>query len=110
MSPLEDRRTLWVVAALIVVLFAIANLPWQLYDYDQAKQAFTSFEMVKERHWLYQHMLLEHVATKAPFVAWVGVAISSLARSWEGVQQSSNLSVRLVFVLELVSVVTVGYG
>ena len=45
---LEDRRTLWVVAALIVVLFAIANLPWQLDDYDQAKQAFTSFEMVKE--------------------------------------------------------------
>ena len=39
---LEDRRTLLVVAALIAVLFGIANLPWQLDDYDQAKQAFTS--------------------------------------------------------------------
>jgi hypothetical protein len=52
---LEDRRTLWILAALIVVLFVIANLPWQLDDYDQAKQAFTSFEMVKEGHWFYQH-------------------------------------------------------
>ena len=47
---LEDRRTLWIVAALTLPLFGIANLPWQLDDYDQAKQAFTSFEMVKEGH------------------------------------------------------------
>ena len=26
------------IAALIVLLFATANLPWQLEDYDQAKQ------------------------------------------------------------------------
>jgi 4-amino-4-deoxy-L-arabinose transferase-like glycosyltransferase len=80
---LEDRRTLWAVAALIVVLFAIANLPWQLDDYDQAKQAFTSFEMVKEGHWLYQHTPHERVATKPPLVGWISTALFAVTRSWE---------------------------
>jgi len=83
MILLEDRRTLWVVAALIVVLFAIANLPWQLDDYDQAKQAFTSFEMVKEGRWFYQHTPHEGVATKPPLVGWISVAIFTVTRSWE---------------------------
>src|SRR4030095_11361373 len=80
---LEDRRTPWVIAALIVVLFAIANLPWQLDDYDQAKQAFTSFEMVKEGHWLYQHTPHERVATKPPLVGWISAALFAVTRSWE---------------------------
>jgi 4-amino-4-deoxy-L-arabinose transferase-like glycosyltransferase len=80
---LEDRRTLWVVAALIVVLFAIVNLPWQLDDYDQAKQAFTSFEMVKEGHWVYQHTPHERVATKPPLVGWMSAALFIVTRSWE---------------------------
>ena len=83
MSLLEDRRTLWVVAALIIVLFAIANLPWQLDDYDQAKQAFTSFEMVKEGHWFYQHTPHERVATKPPLVGWISAALFAVTRSWE---------------------------
>jgi len=80
---LEDRRTLWVVATLIVLLFATANLPWQLDDYDQAKQAFTSFEMVKEGHWLYQHTPHERVATKPPLVGWISAALFEVTRSWE---------------------------
>ena len=83
MSLLEDRRTFWIVAALIVVLFAIANLPWQLDDYDQAKQAFTSFEMVKEGHWLYQHTPHERLATKPPLVGWISAAFFAMTRSWE---------------------------
>ena len=80
---LEDRRTPWIIAALIVILFAIANLPWQLDDYDQAKQAFTSFEMVKEGHWLYQHTPHERVATKPPLVGWMSAALFAVMRSWE---------------------------
>jgi len=53
-SLLEDRRSLWVIAAFVILLFAFANLPWQLDDYDQAKQAFTSFQMIKEGRWFYQ--------------------------------------------------------
>src|SRR5215813_6657069 len=80
---LEDRRTALVLAALVVVLFALANLPWQVDDYDQAKQAFTSFEMVKEGHWFYHHTPHERVATKPPLVGWISAALFAVARSWE---------------------------
>ena len=53
-TVLEDRRTLWIIAAISFLLFLIGNLPWQLDDYDQAKQAFTSFQMIKEGRWFYQ--------------------------------------------------------
>ena len=82
-SLLEDRRTSWVIALVIILLFAIANLPWQLDDYDQAKQAFTSFEMIKEGHWLYQQTPHEQVATKPPLVGWVSAGLFAITRSWE---------------------------
>ena len=100
---LEDRRTLLVVAALIAVLFGIANLPWQLDDYDQAKQAFTSFEMVKEGHWLYQHTPHERVATKPPLVGWTSAALFAATRSWEIAWRLPSLvaALALAFVLFL---------
>ena len=82
-SLLEDQRSVWIIAALSFFLFAIGNLPWQLDDHDQAKQAFTSFEMVKEGHWLYQHTPHERVATKPPLVGWVSAAFFEVTRSWE---------------------------
>jgi 4-amino-4-deoxy-L-arabinose transferase-like glycosyltransferase len=82
-SLLEDRRALWVVAGLTIVLFAVANLPWQLDDYDQAKQAFTSFQMIKEGRWFYQQTPHEHVATKPPLVGWISAGLFALTRSWD---------------------------
>src|SRR6187401_3074476 len=98
---LEDRRTLWIVAALIVVLFAIANLPWQLDDYDQAKQAFTSFEMVKEGHWFYQLTPHDRVATKPPLVGWISAAIFVVTRSWEIAWRLPSLFAALALTLVL---------
>ena len=99
MSLLEDRRTLWIVAAVSILLFAIANLPWQLDDYDQAKQAFTSFEMVKEGHWLYQHTPQERVATKPPLVGWISAALFAVTRSWEIAWRLPSLVAALALVL-----------
>jgi 4-amino-4-deoxy-L-arabinose transferase-like glycosyltransferase len=79
----EDRRTVWVIAAVIILLFAISNLPWQLDDYDQAKQAFTSFQMIKEGRWLYQQTPHEHVATKPPLVGWLSAGLFTFTRSWD---------------------------
>src|SRR5438552_2043585 len=109
-NPLEDRRTLWVVAALIVVLFAIANLPWQLDDYDQAKQAFTSFEMVKEGHWLYQHTPHEQVATKPPLVGWISAALFAVTRSWEIAWRLPSLVAALALAFVLVRAAKDAYG
>ena len=80
---LEDQRTIWLVAAISFLLFLIGNLPWQLDDYDQAKQAFTSFEMVKEGHWFYQQTPHERVATEPPLVGWISAALFGITRSWE---------------------------
>lgn len=80
---LERKSVFWFVTALAVVLFAITNLPWHLDDYDQAKQAFTSLEMVKQGHWIYQHTPNGWVATKPPLVGWFSAGLFSVSRSWD---------------------------
>jgi 4-amino-4-deoxy-L-arabinose transferase-like glycosyltransferase len=107
---LEDRRTPWIVAALIVVLLAIANLPWRLDDYDQAKQAFTSFEMVKEGHWLYQHTPHERVATKPPLVGWISAALFAVTRSWEIAWRLPSLVAALALAFVLFRAAKDAYG
>ena len=110
MILLEDRRTLWIVAAVIVVLFAIANLPWQLDDYDQAKQAFTSFEMVKEGHWLYQHTPHERGATKPPLIGWISAALFAGTRSWEIAWRLPSLVAALALAFVLFRAAKNAYG
>jgi hypothetical protein len=63
---LERKSAFWLVGALAIVLLAITNLPRHLDEYDQAKQAFTSFEMVKQGPWIYQHTPDGWVATSHP--------------------------------------------
>jgi 4-amino-4-deoxy-L-arabinose transferase-like glycosyltransferase len=109
-SLIEDRRTLWVTAVLIVLLFATANLPWQLDDYDQAKQAFTSFEMVKEGHWLYQHTPHERVATKPPLVGWISAALFGVTRSWEIAWRLPSILTALALAIILFRVARCAYG
>ncbi len=77
----------WVAPALLAVLvalFAARNLPWHLDDYDQAKQAFTSWEMVHEGHWWFQHTPTGNVATKPPLAGWISavLALATGARAW----------------------------
>jgi 4-amino-4-deoxy-L-arabinose transferase-like glycosyltransferase len=71
------------VVAAALVLFAVTNFPWHLDDYDQAKQAFTSFEMVERGEWFYQHTPNWWVATKPPLVGWISAGMFALTRSWE---------------------------
>src|SRR5512133_2709346 len=107
---LEDRRVLWVIATLIILFFAIANLPWQLDDYDQAKQAFTSFEMVKEGHWLYQLTPHERVATKPPLVGWTSAALFAATRSWEIAWRLPSLIAALALAYVLFRAAKDAYG
>src|SRR5678816_355493 len=59
------------VLLIIAAMFCVRNIPWHLDDFDQAKQAFTSFEMVKEGHWWYQHTPSGMIATKPPLAGWM---------------------------------------
>src|SRR4051794_41949935 len=80
-SPNEGAILLLIAMVGLIVLLA-TNLPWQLDDYDQAKQAFTSFEMVEQGHWFYQHTPNEKIATKPPLVGWVSAGTFKGLRSW----------------------------
>lgn len=84
------------LAAFIIALFAITNLPWTLDDYDQAKQAYTSFEMVGQGHWLYQHTPNEGVATKPPLIGWISARIFELTRWWDGAWRLPSFAAALV--------------
>jgi 4-amino-4-deoxy-L-arabinose transferase-like glycosyltransferase len=109
-NALEQRRTAWVIAAVILILFAVANLPWQLDDYDQAKQAFTSFEMVQQGNWLYQHTPHERVATKPPLVGWISAAVFTLTRSWEVAWRLPSLIAACALALVLFQAANKSYG
>jgi 4-amino-4-deoxy-L-arabinose transferase-like glycosyltransferase len=81
---LASRRTFWVVSILTIVLFLVTNLPWQLDDYDQAKQAWTSYEMMTEGHWFYQRTSDDQgLATKPPLTGWASAAVFTITRSWD---------------------------
>lgn len=80
---LDSPITRWALLFLALALLALGNLPWQLDDFDQAKQAFTSFEMVERGHWFYQHTPNWWVATKPPLVGWISAGIFEVTRSWD---------------------------
>src|SRR4051812_4862071 len=80
---LNDRRSVWLIALAGLLLCLIANLPWQVDDYDQAKQAFTSFQMVNQGRWLYQETPHERIATKPPLVGWLSAGSYLATRKWE---------------------------
>jgi 4-amino-4-deoxy-L-arabinose transferase-like glycosyltransferase len=87
------------IVAFIVLFFAITNIPWTLDDYDQAKQAYTSFEMVGQGHWLYQHTPNEGVATKPPLVGWISAALFEGTRWWDGAWRLPSFFAALILLL-----------
>ena len=109
-SWIERRATLWWVGALIVLLFAITDLPWHLDDYDQAKQAFTSFEMVEEGHWFVQHTPNEKIATKPPLVGWISAGIYGLTRSWTAAWRLPSMAAAMLLLVLLTRAASTAYG
>src|SRR2546423_12800803 len=81
---LESKQTLWALGALMSILFAVTNLPWELDGYDQAKHAWTSYEMVTEGHLFYQRTSDDQgLATKPPLTGWMSAATFLVTRSWD---------------------------
>ncbi|MBA3831350.1 MAG: glycosyltransferase family 39 protein [Chthoniobacterales bacterium] len=93
---LTNRWTRRAILAFVILLFAITNLPWTLDDYDQAKQAYTSFEMVGQGHWLYQHTPNEGIATKPPLVGWISAGLFEVTRSWEAAWRVPSFAAAIV--------------
>ena len=80
LRPWEWRLLGWMLA-----LFVLRDVPWRLDEYDQAKQAYTSLEMVQAGNWWFQHIPgRQSVATKPPLVGWTSAALYYLTGGqWE---------------------------
>jgi len=74
-GPAVSRPILALLLALLVLNFAVRNLPWHLDDFDQAKQAFVSFEMVETGQWWFQHTPGGKIATKPPLAGWISAGL-----------------------------------
>jgi 4-amino-4-deoxy-L-arabinose transferase-like glycosyltransferase len=107
---LEDQRAVWIVAAASFLLFLVSNLPWQLDDYDQAKQAFTSFEIINEGHWFYQQTPHERIATKPPLVGWISAGLFAITRSWEVAWRLPSLLAAIALAVLLFRAASSAYG
>jgi 4-amino-4-deoxy-L-arabinose transferase-like glycosyltransferase len=109
-NSLHNKRTVWITAAITIFLFLIANLPWQLDDYDQAKQAFTSFQMIKEGRWFYQQTPHEHVATKPPLIGWISAGLFAVTHSWEAGWRLPSFLAAVAMTIFLFRAATSAYG
>lgn len=77
------RESLPALAAFVVLLFAIGNLPWHLDDYDQAKQAYVAFEITKTGELWFQHTPQGASASKPPLMGWISAALHAMAVPWD---------------------------
>jgi 4-amino-4-deoxy-L-arabinose transferase-like glycosyltransferase len=85
----------------IVALFCVRNLPWHLDNFDQAKQAYVSFEMVALGHWWYQHTPTQNIATKPPLAGWISAGLYLLAQWWDGAWRLPSLASALAILFVL---------
>jgi len=74
-QPTVPRPLIALLLALLVLNFAVRNLPWHLDNFDQAKQAFVSFEMVETGQWWFQHTPAGKIATKPPLAGWISAGL-----------------------------------
>ncbi len=98
-NPPWTRRQ-WVTAGLFFIAVTLAllvrNQPWQLDNYDQAKQAYASQDMVLNGHWLFQHLPIGGYATKPPLVGWVSAGLYYITGSWDWAWRLPSLASALV--------------
>src|SRR5438270_10968743 len=91
----HNRRLFQIIGIVLIALFALANLPWTLDDYDQAKQAFVSYQMLEQHRWLFQTTPTEglpsagkrhsqfRISSKPPAIGWVSAGLYEITRSWD---------------------------
>jgi 4-amino-4-deoxy-L-arabinose transferase-like glycosyltransferase len=68
---------------LVLALCAIGNLPWHLDNYDQAKQAYVSYEIANGGDWWYQHTPQGNTATKPPLAGWLSLPLWWVTGWWD---------------------------
>jgi 4-amino-4-deoxy-L-arabinose transferase-like glycosyltransferase len=110
----ERRSTWWLVGILVALIFSTANVPWQLDEYSQERQALASFQMVKEGRWFYQQAPRtrheEREATKPPLVPWISAATYAVTRSWNFAWRFPSAIAAMLLALALVRTARKTFG
>lgn len=80
-----NRSINWWIPAwfvLILTFWTARNLPWHLDNYDQARHAYASYEMIGQDAWWYQHTPRQRAATKPPLASWMSAGFYQVTGSW----------------------------
>jgi len=84
LESLPARRGFFLaLAAFALLLFSIGNLPWNLDEYDEAKQAFVSFEITKSGAFWFQHTPQGRYASKPPLMGWISSGLHAAGIPWD---------------------------
>lgn len=84
LESLPERRGFFLsLVAFALLLFAIGNIPWTLDEYDEAKQAFVSFEITKSGAFWFQHTPQGRYASKPPLMGWISSAFQAVGIPWD---------------------------
>ncbi|HET9522915.1 MAG TPA: hypothetical protein VFO90_01715 [Terrimicrobiaceae bacterium] len=71
-----------VLLLVVLVVCAVGNLPWHLDNYDQAKQAYVSYQIAQGGDWWYQQTPHRDTATKPPLTGWLSLPFFWITGSW----------------------------
>ncbi len=82
LSPAFPRWARGLLFGLVLALFLVRNLPWHLDNYDQAKHAYSSYEMIGRGAWWFQHTPYQDSATKPPLSGWISAGLYQVTGSW----------------------------
>ena len=81
-APAFPRWARFLLFGLVLVMLAVRNLPWHLDNFDQAKHAYASYEMIERGAWWFQHTPYQDSATKPPLSGWISAGLYKLTGSW----------------------------
>lgn len=71
------------ICGFVVFLFVIANLPWHLDNYDQAKQAYIPYEILETGEWMLQSTPQGRAASKPPLMGWASALLRMVGLPWD---------------------------
>ncbi len=95
-DPAKIDRTAIVLFAILAFLFTVRNLPWQLDDYDQAKQAQTVVDIIENGAWIVQHNPRGGTASKPPLMSWISATLYYIVPNYDFVWRFPSLVASII--------------
>jgi len=96
----HSQAARWSLVIALALLCLGANLPWNLDNYDQAKQAFVAYEIASGGDPFFQRTPRGDLATKPPLAGWIALPVYYVTGSWDVAWRLPGLiATALLFIL-----------